>query len=94
MSNDKNYHLNFYPVLFGDVQGTLAYKLRSDVLKQNVNAVLGTSTVSVTWVDATTEARVTETFEVEILSEYAFYNGVLKGTIETESPTLNLLLSA
>lgn len=94
MSNDKNYKLNFYPVLFGEVSGVPVYKMRSDVLKENYNAVLGTSTVSVSWVDATTEARVTETFEVEILSEYAYFNGVIKGTVETESSTLNFLVNA
>ena len=94
VSNDKNYKLNFYPVLFGEVSGVRVYKMRSDVLKENYNAVLGTSTVSVSWVDATTEARVTETFEVEILSEYAYFNGVIKGTVETESSTLNFLVNA
>ena len=80
--------------MFGTVEGVTAYKMRSDVLKQDVNAVLGTSTVTVTWVDVATEARVTETFEVEILSEYAYFNGVLKGTIDPESSTLEFLRSA
>lgn len=56
VSNDKHYHLNFYPVAFGTVDGVDVWKLRSDVLTENENAEIGTSTVTVTWVDITTRA--------------------------------------
>ena len=70
--NDVKYKLNFYPVLMGNVFATKIFKVRSDVLVEGVNAELGKSTVSVTYVDAATYAEIREEFEVEVISQYDY----------------------
>lgn len=91
VSNNKNYKLNFYPIKFVSVDGVQAWKLRSDVLS-NKNAGLGESIVTVTRVDTATLAEITESFTVEVVSEYDYYYGVLTGTIDKVSTTLQFLI--
>ena len=52
----------------GSVKDIDIWKLRSDVLVEGVNAELGESTVTVSWVDTTTNASIEETLDILVLS--------------------------
>ena len=58
----------------------------SDVLEENVNAVLGQSNVTVSYVDKITGAMTNETYRLEVLPRDLYHRYVQLGFISEELP--------
>ena len=75
MRDSVNYRLGFWTLVNGN-----GFTLASDVLREDI-ATVGSSTITVTFIDSITRAEFNITYPFTILEPATYYNYLALGTI-------------